>query len=151
AWHVGAMVLILSGLFKTLASPLGSWIRRVVPRAGLLGSLAAIALTLIAFIPMWQQVAAVPVVGMVSLTVILVALVAHREMPAKIPGALVAVAIGAAVFHLGVFLKPQIGLDLVPQPASQQSVAWKLPMLFPAFAQNLDWWRQIFVEALNFL
>src|SRR5262249_41067300 len=56
AWHVAAMVLVLIGLFKTLIAPVGSWIRRVVPRAGLLGSLAAIAITLIAFVPMWQHI-----------------------------------------------------------------------------------------------
>ncbi|MBI3408567.1 MAG: SulP family inorganic anion transporter [Planctomycetes bacterium] len=151
AWHVGAVVLILSGLFKTLAAPLGSLVRRFVPRAGLLGSLAAIAITLIAFVPMWQQVAAVPLVGMVSLTVILVALVAHREMPGKIPGALVAVVAGAMIFHVGAFLGPQINWHVVPEQVRQQPVSWNLPELLPTFAHNIDWWREVFVEALKFL
>ena len=37
-----------------------------MPRAGLLGSLAGIALALIAFVPLWQNIAAVPLVGMVD-------------------------------------------------------------------------------------
>src|SRR5882762_6458727 len=44
AWHVGLVVLILAGAFKVAFAPLGNAVRRWVPRAGLLGSLAAIAL-----------------------------------------------------------------------------------------------------------
>jgi AGZA family xanthine/uracil permease-like MFS transporter len=62
-WHVGAMVLLMVGVFKSVLAPLGGKIRRWVPRAGLLGSLAGIALALIAFVPLWTHIAAVPVVG----------------------------------------------------------------------------------------
>ena len=62
-WHVGAMVLVMIGLMKSLVSPLGGKIRKAVPRAGLLGSLAAIALALIAFVPLWTHIAAVPICG----------------------------------------------------------------------------------------
>src|SRR5262249_21089037 len=41
AWHVGAVVLVMIGLFKSVVAPLGNAVRRWVPRAGLLGSLAA--------------------------------------------------------------------------------------------------------------
>ena len=63
-WHVGAMVLLMVGAFKSILAPLGGKIRRWVPRAGLLGSLAGIALALIAFVPLWRHIAAVPVVGL---------------------------------------------------------------------------------------
>src|SRR5262245_59113030 len=74
AWHVGAIVLVLSGVFKVFCAPLGNAVRRLIPRAGLLGSLAAIAVALIAFVPLWHDVAAIPIVGLLSLTVILVTL-----------------------------------------------------------------------------
>src|SRR5262249_29765658 len=38
AWHVGAVVLVLIGVFKVAVAPLGNAVRRLVPRAGLLGS-----------------------------------------------------------------------------------------------------------------
>src|SRR5204863_3715910 len=102
AWHVGLTVLALAGVFKVLCAPMGNAVRRWVPRAGLLGSLAAIALALIAFLPLLLDgIAAVPVVGMLSLTLILVTLVAHRSLPGKVPGALAAVAIGVAVYFGG--------------------------------------------------
>src|SRR5260370_1309077 len=73
-----------------------------VPRAGLLGSLAAIALTLIAFLPMLLHgIATVPLVGLISLVVILLTLVAHRQLPFKFPGALAAVLIGVVIYWAG--------------------------------------------------
>ena len=93
-WHVGAVVLVLVGAVQGGLRPLGNAVRRWVPRAGLLGSLAAIALVLIAFLPLLTDIAAVPLVGMAVLTVILVTLVAHRALPYKVPGALAAVVLG---------------------------------------------------------
>ena len=87
AWHVGLTVLVLVGVFKVICAPMGNLVRRLVPRAGLLGSLAAIALALIAFLPMLLDgIAAVPLVGLAALLVILLTLVAHRELPGKFPG-----------------------------------------------------------------
>jgi AGZA family xanthine/uracil permease-like MFS transporter len=64
AWNVGLATLVVSGLVKLALAPLGNLIRRVLPRAGLLGSLAAIALALIAFLPMLLDgIAGAPMVG----------------------------------------------------------------------------------------
>ena len=60
AWHVGLTVLVLVGMFKMVCAPLGNAVRRLVPRAGLLGSLAAIALALIAFLPLLRRTASPP-------------------------------------------------------------------------------------------
>src|SRR5262249_11769257 len=86
AWHVAVVTLLFIGVFKVLFAPIGNLVRELVPRAGLLGSLAAIALALISFLPLLQEVAAVPLVGFLSLTVILVSLLAHRSLPGRIPG-----------------------------------------------------------------
>ena len=50
-WHIGICAIFISGVFKIACAAGSSWVRRVVPRAGLLGSLAAIALVLISFLP----------------------------------------------------------------------------------------------------
>ena len=63
AWHVGAVLLVMIGICKSIVAPLGTAVRKWVPRAGLLGSLAGIALALIALVPLWQNIAAVPLVG----------------------------------------------------------------------------------------
>ncbi len=98
AWHVGAVLLVMIGICKSIVAPLGTAVRKWVPRAGLLGSLAGIALALIALVPLWQNIAAVPLVGMVTLIVILVTLVAHHPLPGRIPGALVAVLLGVVLY-----------------------------------------------------
>ncbi|MFO0871147.1 MAG: permease [Pirellulales bacterium] len=99
AWRIGICSLLISGLFK-LACALGAhWIRRLLPRAGLLGSLAAIALVLISFLPLLEILHS-PVVGWVSLAVILTTLVARVSLPLRIPGALGALLIGGTLHYL---------------------------------------------------
>ena len=99
AWHIGICSLFISGLFKFGCAFGASWIRRLLPRAGLLGSLAAIALVLISFLPL-LEVLHVPIVGLVSLVVILTTLVARVHLPLRIPGALGALLIGGATHYL---------------------------------------------------
>ena len=53
-WHIGIWCIVLSGMLKLCLSPFTEWVRRSVPRAGLLGSLAAIALVLISFLPLME-------------------------------------------------------------------------------------------------
>lgn len=151
AWHVGAVVLAIIGVFKTMAAPAGEWVRRWVPRAGLLGSLAAIALALIAFVPLWQHIAAVPIVGMASLTIILVTLVAHRRLPWKFPGALAAVLVGVALYILGDALTRADILPVVPVPEHAPDIAWRWPDFFPSFAQDAEWWEHVAITALSSL
>jgi AGZA family xanthine/uracil permease-like MFS transporter len=147
-WHVGALVLVLVGIFKSMVAPLGGKIRQWVPRAGLLGSLAGIALALIAFLPLWTHIAAVPVVGLVSLTVILVALVAHRALPGRIPGALAAVVLGVVVYCVGNYLAQSLGWAIVPPSTGGSATAWRAPELLPACSWNLLWWERVGWHAL---
>jgi AGZA family xanthine/uracil permease-like MFS transporter len=148
AWHVGAVLLVMIGICKSIVAPLGTAMRRWVPRAGLLGSLAGIALALIALVPLWQNIAAAPLIGLVSLVVILVALVAHHPLPGRIPGALAAVLLGAVLYWSFHLLGPGLRVTLVPPPAHQSTAAWRLPEFFPEFARNWPWWQRVFVHAV---
>jgi AGZA family xanthine/uracil permease-like MFS transporter len=147
-WHVGAVVLLMVGAFKSVLAPLGGKIRRWIPRAGLLGSLAAIALALIAFLPLWTHIAAVPVVGFLSLTVILVALVSRHRLPGRVPGALAAVLLGVAVYYLGDCLSHALAWPIVPPPVRHAAAVWRAPELLPGFSRSLVWWQRVFLQAL---
>jgi AGZA family xanthine/uracil permease-like MFS transporter len=150
AWHVGVAVLVIVGLFKCACAPFGNLVRRLVPRAGLLGSLAAIAIVLIAFIPLMRDIAAVPLVGFLSLTVILVTLVAHRALPGKVPGALAAVVAGVAVWFVLLELGKAVGLDLVPPHKSGGDWAtWSPPPLVPVAAWDAGWWGRVLAGSLD--
>lgn len=99
AWHIGICSIFLSGLFKLVCATVSGWVRRVVPRAGLLGSLTAVALVLISFIPL-LDVMQFPIVGLISLAVILTTLVAHIPLPGRVPGALAALVSASVVFYV---------------------------------------------------
>jgi AGZA family xanthine/uracil permease-like MFS transporter len=142
AWHVGALILVAIGVFKTIVAPVGNAVRRWVPRAGLLGSLAAIALVLIAFLPLLNDVAAVPVVGLLALLVILVTLVARRPLPGKIPGALAAVVLGVAVYFLCREIGTATGWPLVPPGHGSLSTGAPPAPLSDQF-WNGAWWEEV--------
>jgi AGZA family xanthine/uracil permease-like MFS transporter len=110
-WHIGICAIFISGLFK-FACALGSnWIRRMFPRAGLLGSLAAIALVLISFLPLLEILHS-PIVGFVALAVVLTTLVARLDLPFKLPGAVGSLLIGGAMFYL---MQWMAGAELLPE------------------------------------
>ncbi len=147
AWHVGLATLVVSGVFKVLCAPFGNVIRRLVPRAGLLGSLAAIALVLIAFLPMLlHQIAAVPVVGMVALLIILVTLVAHRELPGGFPGMLASLLLGTAVFYAG-----RLAGFMPPLEASPPSFRLDLAPMVSFYSRDAAWWGAVAAATLNLL
>src|SRR5262249_24483796 len=130
AWHVGVVVLLLIGVFKVICAPFGNAVRRWVPRAGLLGSLAAIALALTAFTPLSRAVPRCPLSGLLALRAILVPRAAHGALRGKIPGALAAVLLGVGVYWLCLQLEARLGWSLVPPlektPLEQN---WRPPAL----------------------
>jgi AGZA family xanthine/uracil permease-like MFS transporter len=98
AWKISVAVVVLCGLVKAAGAFAGPFVHRHVPRAGLLGPIAGIALLLIAFLPS-MHVFEEPLVGLVSLGVVLVTLVGRVRLPMGVPGAFAAVALGTVVFY----------------------------------------------------
>jgi AGZA family xanthine/uracil permease-like MFS transporter len=97
AWKIGMGVTIAMGALKLALAFAGDWARRVVPRAALLGSIAGVAILLIAFLPA-LKVFGDPLVGLISLTLVLVTLIGRVRLPGGVPGAFAAVLAGAAVY-----------------------------------------------------
>jgi AGZA family xanthine/uracil permease-like MFS transporter len=97
AWQIGMGVTVAMGGVKLALAFAGERVRRSVPRAALLGSIAGVAVLLIAFLPS-LEVFGDPLVGLVSLVLVLATLVAGVRLPWGVPGALAAVVIGSAVF-----------------------------------------------------
>ena len=100
AWHIGMCAIVASGIFKVLCAFVAGPIRQLVPRAGLLGSLAAISLALITFLPILEIFGA-PLVGLLSLGIVLASLTARIPFPLRIPGALAALLIGSLIQAIG--------------------------------------------------
>ena len=115
AWQVGMALIVMMGLFKIAASFFGPALRRAVPRAGLLGSIAAVALLLIAYLPTLKLFSS-PVVGFLSLGIVLASLVARIRLPWRFPGALAGILCGTAAWYaLGWFDLLPAGNHLLPR------------------------------------
>jgi AGZA family xanthine/uracil permease-like MFS transporter len=126
AWKIGMGVTVAMGAIKLVLAFAGDWVRALVPRAALLGSIAGVAVLLIAFLPA-LRIFADPLVGVVSLTIVLAALVGHRRMPWGMPGALVAVLAGSAIYW-GRWALASPGGVPAPHPAMAGTVGLALPV-----------------------
>ena len=100
AWHVGMCSIVASGVFKMACAFVAGSVRRLVPRAALLGSLTAIALALISFLPL-LEVFSSPLAGLAALGIILTSLTAGIPCPFRIPGALAALVVGGLIQFVG--------------------------------------------------
>ena len=126
AWHVGMACMILIGIFKVGMSFVGGAIQRVMPGAGLLGSLAGIGIALMGVLQL-GDILLEPVVGMISLCIIFYALIARLRLPFNAPGVLASVVAGAGVYYLmralGVLQHP------LPPPTLSFPIGFPLPTL----------------------
>ncbi len=98
-WYVGMATMVMIGILKLVLSFFGGWIQRIVPQAGLLGSLAGIGLALIGLMPL-VDVFGMPIVGLIALGLVLYTLVAEIRLPWNTPGVFAAVGLGTALYYL---------------------------------------------------
>jgi adenine/guanine/hypoxanthine permease len=146
AWFLGIAMILASGVFKLACSLLSGSIRHIVPRAGLLGSLTAIALVIISFLPL-LDIAAQPVAGFSALAIILVTLTARWELPGNLPGALAGLIVGCVVYY-GMHL-----CGLGPGPGAEGGVpAGGLRVVLPMpVGEWLLWFEIHWREAVGYL
>ncbi len=142
-WGIGIWCIVLSGILKLVLAPFSNWVREHVPRAGLLGSLAAIALVLISFLPL-TEILGHPLPGLLALVIVLTTLIGRIPLPKKTPGTLGALIVSGAVFYL-LCVIPGSGYEL---PKLPDSIHW----------MPLEWveawqfgWTQHFRDALAYL
>lgn len=125
-WQVGMATLMIIGILKVAMSFSGEWVRRHVPQAGLLGSLAGLGITLLAFFPV-MKIFSAPVAGIVSLGTILYAIVAGRRLPFRMPGAFLAVAAGCLIYYI------MGGFNLLGTHAAVPSIEFHPAFPLPTF------------------
>jgi len=139
-WYIGMATMVMIGIIKLVLSFCGRWVQKVVPQAGLLGSLAGVALALIGFVPL-LDIFGMPLIGLISLGLILYNLVARIRLPKNVPGVLAAIAIGTALYYI---LGPHgwVGGTYHPLPAAELHFGFPVPTLL--FVKG-------FVAALKYL
>ena len=91
SWHAGMVACLGSGLIEAVGAWVTEWLRRWLPRAALLSTLAGIALGYIA-LGFLLRTYAQPVVGLTVLALILTTYYGKLRLP--IPGGLLAIVVG---------------------------------------------------------
>nr|VFJ43081.1 MAG: putative MFS transporter, AGZA family, xanthine/uracil permease [Candidatus Kentron sp. DK] len=129
AWQVGMASALVGGIIEFLGSFVGGYIRRITPRAAMLGTLAGIAITFIAMKPtlgIWEN----PLIGFVPMTIILIGFVARVAMPLHVPVGLLAVVAGTVIAWSTGFM------DGASVSRSLEQAAFHFP--FPPLAEIAD-------------
>ncbi|MCJ7874619.1 xanthine/uracil/vitamin C permease [Phaeobacter sp. J2-8] len=96
AWQVGIGAGFMGGIVAGMGALVGPWLKRVTPRAGMLGTLCGIALVFIGTVPL-ATVFENPFVGFASLIIILWGLVGQFRLPWNMSAGLLALIIGTVV------------------------------------------------------
>jgi len=116
AWQVGLGAGFIGGIVAGLGALIGPFIKRVTPRAGMLGTLCGIALVFIGVTAM-AFVFESPIIGFLSLTIILWGMVGRYRLPFNVPAGL-----------LALFLGTVVALILGKSTITVEAISFNLPM-----------------------
>jgi AGZA family xanthine/uracil permease-like MFS transporter len=152
AWQVGMAAAFIGGLIEMSGSVFGPWLKRNLPRAGMLGTLAGIALAFIATVPL-AEVFEHPLIGLPSMAIILIGLVAMVRLPGGIPAGLAAICLGTGIglltgdasfssLDIGFFFPIPVLSDLISGIKALFESPWIFAVVIPAEIYN-------FIETMN--
>jgi AGZA family xanthine/uracil permease-like MFS transporter len=120
AWSAGLAWAFVIGVIVLIGAFVGPFIRRVTPRAAMLGTLAGISLTFISMRPaaqMWEYAW----IGLPVLAIILIGFFTGVKLPGNIPVGLAALLVGTAIGWIG-------GVMSVPDvTAAAKDIAFAIP------------------------
>lgn len=96
AWQVGIGAGFMGGIVAAMGAIIGPMLKKVTPRAGMLGTLCGIALVFIGTVPL-ATVFEDPIIGFASMIIILWGLVGRFRLPFNIPAGLLALIVGTVI------------------------------------------------------
>jgi adenine/guanine/hypoxanthine permease len=109
AWQAGLAWAFLIGIIVMIGAFVGPYIRKLTPRAAMLGTLAGISITFISMRPaaqMWE----VAWIGLPVLAIILIGFFTDLRLPFGIPVGLAALLVGTAIGWIGGYMSaPDVG------------------------------------------
>lgn len=97
AWQVGLAWAFIEGLVNLSGAFIAPWVRRLTPRAALLGTLAGVSIAFIALRPGMQILHPYPWIGLVCLAIVLGGWFAGVRFPWRVPAGLVAIFVGTVM------------------------------------------------------
>ncbi len=126
AWHVGMGCLFINGVFKLLASSFIKQLKALIPSPALLGAIGGVAISLIGFFSL-QLTFSEPIVGLISLAIVFLTMLAQIRLPFNISGVVFAIIAGTLIYYI---LSP-FGLS-GPIPDLSTDIEFLLP--YPHFS-----------------
>lgn len=109
AWQAGLAWAFMIGVIVMIGAFVGPYIRKLTPRAAMLGTLAGISITFISMRPaaqMWEAAW----IGLPVLAIILIGFFTDMKLPFGIPVGLAALLVGTAIGWIGGFMSaPDVG------------------------------------------
>ena len=131
AWEAGLAWVFIEGIVLFAGAYVAPTIRRLTPRAALLGTLAGISITFISLRPA-MEIFETPIIGLISLIIILGAWYGGVKYPGKLPGGLVAIAVGTILAWLSyIFGWGFGGMNPAAVQNSLGNIGFSIPL--PAF------------------
>lgn len=105
AWATGVVWNLIEGIIMLVGAFAGPYIKKVVPRAAMLGALAGFALTFISGNPI-GEVFTVPYIGLVCFTILMVGWFSHKRLPLGLPAGAFAILVGTAIAWATGYMQP---------------------------------------------
>ncbi|WP_183190057.1 regulator [Ancylobacter tetraedralis] len=95
-WEAGLVWVFFQSFILMIGGFVAPWIRRITPRAALLGTLAGVSIAFIAMRPAFE-IFTTPVIGLTCFAIIMVSWFGGVKYPKGIPAGLVAIAVGMII------------------------------------------------------
>jgi AGZA family xanthine/uracil permease-like MFS transporter len=95
-WSAGLVWVFFQSFILMIGGFIAPWIRKITPRAALLGTLAGVSITFISMRPALEMYMT-PQIGLVCFAIILVSWFGGVKYPRNIPAGLVAIAVGMVI------------------------------------------------------
>lgn len=120
AWQIGVAWCVIEGIIEILGAFFADTIKKVTPRAAMLGSLSGLALTFIAMKPAMQSWE-VPYISFIGVGLFLVGWIANKKLPWGMTPGLVMILGGTLIGWITGYMRP----DLLAQAVS--GIEFSLP------------------------
>ncbi len=151
AWEAGLTWVFIQSFVLMAGGFIGPYVRKITPRAALLGSLAGISITFISMSPA-AQVFSTPVIGVVCFAIIMSSWFGGVRFFGGVPGGLVAIAAGTVIAWASTLVGLGYGdLSLAKLGGSFSSFGFSFPL--PALAEAFGGFKYlgvILVTAIPF-
>jgi AGZA family xanthine/uracil permease-like MFS transporter len=96
AWEVGLAWAFIEGLINVSGAFIAPYIRKLTPRAALLGTLAGVSIAFIALRP-FEQIFMTPYIGLLGLAIVFGGWFAGVKFPFRLPAGLVTIIVGTVI------------------------------------------------------